>query len=127
MSGMKTILTAAIVAAFCTGPAQAEIDLPQVFAECAGRLSAEMERSWLMSSSDAADYETQRASFQTLLDAVVPQEDKRSVLIYRIEVKIAHASLLTTADFGVDPRRAERARKIAKQHVAACQRLLLGA
>lgn len=127
MRGMKTILTTAILAAFCTGAAQAEVDLPQVFAGCAGRLSAEMERSWLLSKPDATHYEAQRASFQTLLDAVVPHEDQRSILIYRIETKIAHASLLTTADFGVDAARAERARKIAQQHVAACEMLLLGA
>ncbi|MGA9252285.1 MAG: hypothetical protein WBV78_12980 [Roseobacter sp.] len=127
MSGIKRLLTTAIVAAFCTGPVQADVDLKQVFAGCAGRMSAEMERSWLLSTSDAERYETQRASFQTLLDAVVPQEEQRSVLIYRIETKIAHASLLATADFGVDPARAQRAQKIAQQHVASCERLLLGA
>lgn len=114
------------MAVFCTGSVQAEVDLPYIFAGCAGRLSAEMERSWLLSQADAAHYEEQRAAFQALLDAVVAQEEKRVVLIYRIETKIAHASLLTAADFGVDAARAERARRIARRHIAACERLLLG-
>lgn len=120
------MIATAAVAIFCAGSPKADVDLPQIFAGCIGRFSAEMERAWLMSQADADHFEAQRAAFQTLLEAVVAQEDRRGILTYRIETKMAHASLLTAADFGVDRARAERARRIAQMHVASCERMLLG-
>ena len=51
-------------------------------------------------------------AFTTLLEATQPPEDSRAMLSYRIEVKMAHASLLTRATFGTDAKSARRAERL---------------
>lgn len=80
-----------------------------------------------MARENASQLEAERATFLTLLEAVAVQDQVRWLMTYRIETKIAHAALLTSADFGTDMKRARRARHIARNHVNACRRMLLGA
>ena len=127
---MKTILGFAVIAVCAAGQAAAmdQSDrLERVFAGCAGRLSAEMEHAWLIDGDESDALQAQRSAFVAMLEASTPQGQERSVLAYRIDTKMAHASLLTLATFHEDEQRAETARLLAHQHVAQCRTLLLGA
>lgn len=118
---------AAGITTVLAGATYAQEALPETFAGCVGRMSAEMEHAWLMARDNADRIADERASFLALLDAVAPQEQKHSLLMYRIETKMAHAALLTTAHFSENMRYAERAKQVARRHLDACRHLLLGA
>ncbi len=106
-------------------PTLASPDLVQTFAGCAGRMSAQMEHAWLVNDPAAPDYEGQRLTFLTLLDATLAQGQERDALHHRIESKLAHASLLTIATFSDRPDRAKQARMRAKWHLMSCTEMLL--
>lgn len=127
MSRMRKILLAsgAVIALGAASPP--EDRLPETFAGCVGRMSAEMEHAWLLAQEDAAHIAAERASFLSLLEAVSDQDDGRRLLAYRIETKMAHAALLTSAHFAQDIERAERAKQTAQKHLKTCRHLLLGA
>ncbi len=109
------------------GTQSAALDpLIRTFAGCAGRFSAEMEHAWLMSDARAEEHEAYRASFVSLLDAAVGAGEGRSVLRSRVETKMAHAALLTLAEFSMDQDRSRTAQKTAVAHLSACKNLLLG-
>lgn len=127
MSVLKTLATAllASVTLGCAVHAQA---LPRsvearltLFAQCAGRFSAEVEHDWLL-GGDGAAAARDRAWMVGLIDALLPVSDipGRSVLAMRIEAKMAHAALLTRAEFSGNAR----ARRLAQRHVARCAALL---
>ena len=124
---MKRIILSSLVALMCGAPLAANPTLPHLFAGCAGRFSAELEHAWLTSRTEASRYEAQRQTFITLLEAVQPETDVRRLMSYRIENKMAQASLLTVANFSLNAQRAERARRLARQHLKTCEQLLLGA
>ena len=126
MGCLKTFIGCLAVVALTAGPLRAQDAPTRTFAECAGRFSAEMEHAWLTGDAAAAHFETQRATFVALLDASVPDTDRSRSLSYRIEAKVAHASLLSVATFGTKSTRAERARQLAVRHINRCQTLLLG-
>lgn len=98
--------------------------LVQRFAECAGRLSAQMEYSWLV-NLPPEQITTLRASMIALLDAVTPVDARRQVLAQRIAAKAAHWSLLTRATFNDDAQDAAWARARAEQSVSSCASLAL--
>ncbi|WP_299165204.1 hypothetical protein [uncultured Tateyamaria sp.] len=125
MSRKRTIAVQALVALSLSAPAMAMDDLASVFAGCTGRISAEMEHAWLMNSDRADDLEGLRLQFVTLLDAITPPEQARQVLHFRIEAKLAHAAMLTTATFGTDPRLVHMAQNQAALRVRDCRNLLL--
>jgi hypothetical protein len=131
MSRKKTFGRVGLVAFLIATGTAAQSDpqrtpLAQVFAECVGRYSAEREHAWLIGGSDARAMETQRMAFTSLLEATQSPQDSRAMLSYRIEVKMAHASLLTRATFGTDAESARHAERLARMHIASCQDLLLG-
>lgn len=103
----------------------AHTNLTQVFSACVGRFSAEREHAWLMRRADADSLDAQRLTFLSLLDATLAEDSAQQSLSYRIEVKVAHAHLLSVASFGHDARRAEQARTLAATYLSGCQRLLL--
>lgn len=84
-----------------------------------------MEHAWLLGSDEAETYQDQRLTFVSLLDATVAQDRKQRAMNYRIEAKLAHAALLSTASFSDDLSRATRARAAADQYLVSCKRLLL--
>ena len=126
---MKTFLCM-VGFAICAGGQAAALSqsdrLDRVFAGCAGRFSAEMEHAWLMGDSESDALQAQRSAFVSLLEAATPEGQERSILSYRIDTKLAHASLLTLATFTDDEQQAQTARSLAQQHLAQCRTLLLG-
>lgn len=106
-------------------------DQAQLFADCAGRLSASIEFQWLMRSGDGARELELRAGFDGLIAAILPDAlaaglDGPALLHRRIGAKFAQARLLHTAQFHGDRRRTTRARLLASRHRAACEALLPG-
>lgn len=123
---MKTILVAGALTILGLMPVSSrDVDF-QTFAGCAARYSAEMEHAWLMSDPIADELQDRRSQFLALLEATIPADRGRDVLSYRIETKLAHASLLTLATFNSDARRAHSARIVAEHHLSTCSALLLG-
>jgi hypothetical protein len=125
MSIVKTTWVMAILTLASPAPGQTHPGLTMVFAECIGRFSAETEHAWLMGDPEADFYATRRTTFLSLLQATAPESEARRALSYRIEVKMAHAQLLSLATFGTNKQRAERARYRAKHHIDTCLSLLL--
>ncbi len=109
----------------CAGVARANDDLVMVFAGCTGRISAEMEHAWLMNDPRADTLQSQRQRFVSILDAIMPSDRARALLSHRVETKLAHAAILTTARFGTNPRLSELAKQRAQIQIQACQTLLL--
>ena len=122
MSGLKTgILVVLLVSG---GPVVAKT-LPQVFAGCTGRYSAELEHAWLMRDAAAEVLELRRARFEDLLAAVTSKKLRRSLLDQRIRAKSAHAQILRVAQFSHDPDRARWARRRAEVELGYCESFLL--
>ncbi|MEO9574907.1 MAG: hypothetical protein ABJ360_17645 [Roseobacter sp.] len=125
MSSLRTLIASALIMIGLSGTARAYDDLVLVFAGCTGRMSAEMEFAWLMSDARSDALQDQRQRFVTLLDAVMPAERARETLNHRIEAKLAHSAMLTTAHFGADERLARLAKQRAEVGVQTCRTLLL--
>ena len=135
MGGLRTHILGALMA--LTLPLTGAAALPadpveqaRVFASCLGRFSAEMEHDWLM-GGDGEAARKERRLFESLLDAVLPDASRGGLggarlLHMRIEAKHAQARLLQAAQFQDDPRRAERAGRVALRHVSQCRALVLG-
>ncbi len=103
----------------------AQESLSRAFAECAGRYSAEREHAWLTGHSDIPYLEVRYAAFLSLLEATQHAATVGQHLSYRIDVKVAHATLLKRATFGRDLALAHRAKQLATHHVDKCDTLLL--
>ncbi|WP_299367811.1 hypothetical protein [uncultured Tateyamaria sp.] len=126
MSGFESTILRVLACLCLPCMAQASGDVATIFAKCTGRLSAELEHAWLMNDTRADALMAQRAQFVAVLDAVMPQDNARSILNTRIEAKLAHSAMLTTATFGNNPKLAKMARAHASLRVRDCQSLLLG-
>lgn len=124
MRGMRML---AIAFGLCASLAQAYPDTPTervyFFAQCTGRLSAELEHGWVLGQHDA-ELEAQRNLSADVLAALreASAHEPRDVLALRIETKLAHERLLNRATF----QRDERARRHAARLLAPCRALLLG-
>ncbi|MEP2889906.1 hypothetical protein [Tateyamaria sp.] len=125
MSRLRTLISSALIVVGLTGAAHANDDLVLVFAGCAGRMSAEMEHAWLVNDARADTWQTQRQRFVGILQAIMPRDRARETLSHRVEAKLAHSAILTTAKFGTDPRRSRLAKKQARIQVQSCQAMLL--
>ena len=113
-----------IILGLC-GPAVADDALLHLFAGCTGQISAEMEHAWLMNDERAPALAAQRLKFVSILDAIMPRDRARETLNHRINAKLAHSAILTTATFGTDPRLVRMAKKTALLRLTQCQNLLL--
>lgn len=126
---MKTMIAALCLASSPTAAAASAtdppLDLTDTMAICAGRMSAEMEFAWLLSDPAADQFETQRLRFVEILNALGPADNPRHKLSLRIDAKIAHSGLLTTAYFGTDAARATWAKRHATRQRMSCQNMLL--
>lgn len=125
MGSLKTRAIAALLCASSAAPSLAERDLVLTFAGCTGRISAEMEHAWLLSDPRADELQSQRARFVSILDAILPADRAREALSHRIEAKVAHAAILSDAQFGTDPRRSKLAKRRAQTDVQICKTMLL--
>ena len=100
-------------------------DLTQRFAQCVGRMSAEMEFAWLKGESgDQA--RLFRANLEAVLGAVAEPNSGKQILNWRIEAKHAHSSLLTRSMFNDDQRDAVHAARTAERYAQSCRSMLLG-
>ena len=114
---MKTYLCAALLG--LTAPASAALadmldDPIQVFASCAGRLSAQMEHQWLLSDPLAQHTEAARGAMLDILASITLPEQTGAALDLRINAKAAHAALLRQATFGQDHLAADRADQLTQ-------------
>lgn len=125
MSGLKTIVAAIVTVSTLAHPVQAARSLHHVFADCAGRFSAEVEHAWLIQNSQSDLLAYQREAFIALVEATGGDREGHSLNL-RIEAKAAQAALLSEARFGTDADRAEWARRRAAMEIATCRLLLLG-
>ena len=127
MGALRTVILAAVVSLSSGLPSLAAEERPvDIFAACAGRLSALMEFQWLFDNADADVTEAQRARVLELLEAAMEPGEERAVLALRISVKQAHSVLLSRATFNDDPADAAWAAEQAAHHESACRAFLLG-
>lgn len=125
MSRIKTHILAALMLCVPANLALAQDSLAHTFANCVGRLSAQMEFQWLMHDVKADETEALRATMIELLDLVRPDGAARDILHLRIEAKHAQATLLSRATFNADHGDAAWARRRANSEIGACATLLL--
>lgn len=104
-------------------------DQVRFFAQCAGRLSAQMEFQWLFDGAASERTKAARKSAIDILEAMIPPEiapDKgRQVLHWRIEAKQAQAVLLSQGTFQTDTRRARMAAALALRQINECRAALI--
>lgn len=130
MGSLKTLVLGVLVLSGLAGPALS-IDGTEpgahlkVFATCAGRMSAQMEHQWLF-ETHSEQTEARRDAVLDILAAMMPADAGRQVLNWRIDAKMAHASLLTRASFNADTAEARRASRMATQYISECFGLIPG-
>lgn len=125
MGGLKTLLAALVLAAPLAGPARADDGFLRQIASCAGRLSAQMEHQWLLSDPGADLTERRRDAFLDVLEAVRTPDRGTEILAWRIDAKMAQASLLRRGTFNGDAEDALWARRQADMILAGCGALIL--
>lgn len=106
--------------------ADTDTDLVQTFADCAGRLSAEIEHAWLVGGADRAFFEERRDATLGLLAAVTEEAQSARAMDLRVRAKHAHARLLLHARFHTDPHTARLSGRRAATRIRACMAMLLG-
>ncbi|MEL7398095.1 MAG: hypothetical protein AAFN44_17175 [Pseudomonadota bacterium] len=125
MSSVKNWIAVLIAAQSLPAIATEGLRLTETMAVCAGRMSAEMEFAWLRSDPEADRLEEQRRRFVEILEALGPATNAMEQLAMRIDAKMAHAGLLTTAQFGTDKARSAWAKRHAVLQRKTCQNMLL--
>jgi hypothetical protein len=125
MGVLKTFGSAFTLTCLTATAALSEQSLLDRVTECVGRLSAQMEHHWLLSDQPTTRIERNRAYLIEILDTMVTPDIETRILAARIDAKIAHASLLTQAAFGSDPRRARWAERRVQSAIAQCDDILL--
>ncbi|MEP3637930.1 MAG: hypothetical protein ABJN14_11785 [Paracoccaceae bacterium] len=101
-------------------------DTLSLFAQCAGRFSAEMEFAWLIGDQDSEIPKQLRSHFIDMIDAILAPGDGPNVLARRIEAKVAHTALLSRAQFSENPTEIRIAAQTAEHDVAFCRAMLTG-
>lgn len=116
MDGLRTII--ACLVGLTASPSAAD-DLLRMFADCAGRYSAETEHGWLVDPAGSAEAQWRRDQFVDLAGALGsgPQ-----VMGWRVAAKAAQRELLMQATFAAN----EVASRTALAAREACDRLLPG-
>ena len=119
-------LVAMLAAILAWSPAAAGAPPTGAFADCAGRLTAQLEHEWLLGLPDADLTERRRAAMASLVEASVAPGDGPRITARRVEARVAHRAILGRATFGTDPADRAWAARRAERAVAACAALLLG-
>lgn len=124
--GLRTFALLAVIAGSpCAAAPETSFDPVKAFAECAGRLSARLEHSWLMGGHDD-NAQFLRQGFVDLLDAIPHEVPGRTVLDWRIRAKQDQSRLLQIATFHLDESRRQQAQGRALTLSRSCSSLLLG-
>ena len=125
MGMRKHIAALALIAASLGAPAQGA-DTPDdplnFFANCTGRLSAELSHRWMLAETDTSEIEGIRAAFIDILATITPEGAGRDVLNLRIQARTAHSALLSRALFGRDDWASDR----AAGEIARCAAFVVG-
>ncbi|NDR56556.1 hypothetical protein [Aliiruegeria sabulilitoris] len=100
-------------------------EIVQVFASCAGRLTAQMQHQWLLSDPAADRTEAYRAAMIDLLDAALPTGSGRQALRFRSAARQAHAALLSRATFNENARDAAWAQRRVSAEITQCEALMI--
>lgn len=125
MRTKQTLAGVVMAISLWAGPGIAAEPLHHRFADCTGKLSAQLEHEWLMSDAAARDTEERLSQFQDLLHAATPTEQQRATLHRRIEAKLSHSAVLTRATFNTNANDAAWAVRRARASIAQCDTLLL--
>jgi hypothetical protein len=130
MSSLKTYLAGLLLGgalSALSSPAHAFSADEQLrfFAQCAGRLSAQMEYQWMFDGASSERTKAERQTVIDILETMIPEGRGREVLHWRIEAKLAQAVLLNQGTFGQDERQARMATKLALRHVNECRAVLI--
>ena len=113
------------LAVFFGSAASADNSLMRDFATCTGRLSAEVEHSWLVATAEADRNEAMYNNMASLLAAVTAPEDEVRARSMRIDAKVAHSRLLLQAAFGWDADQRAFAERRARDLLISCSALIL--
>jgi hypothetical protein len=116
MDGLRTLI--ACLVGVTASPAAAD-DLLRMFADCAGRYSAETEHGWLISPENSDVFQQRRDQFADLAGAL---GDGPHVMGWRVAAKAAQRDLLMQATFAGN----DKASRTALALREACDRLLPG-
>lgn len=136
MGVLKTIFGAALALISANTAVQALPHSPsarvQVFATCAGRLSALEEHQRMFDGPASEVTAKHKATFDDVIAALLPDAHKqgmprRQALIWQVEAKMSQAVLMQQATFGTDARRVQAAKQAAQARIDECSGLLLGA
>jgi len=97
----------------------------RMFANCAGRLTAQLEHQWLLQSENADQIERQRTEIVMILQSMVTRDRGRDVLSWRTEARAAQRALLNRASFAADKSDASWAADKAESYLLECTGFLL--
>jgi hypothetical protein len=104
----------------------------RTFAGCAGRMTALRDHLALFGGDGVDSAEDRRRAHLAVLDALVETAraegfDARQVLHWRIDARAAQSAVLSQAAFGTTDTARQRAGAASQEHIARCDRLILGA
>lgn len=102
----------------------------QVFATCAGRLSALIDHERTVVGTASKHIEAQQSTFQALLNAVMPDAldyglPESKAMDWLLHAKLAQSRLLMRADFYGDAFAKQKARDAADAFLQECDQFLL--
>ncbi|MFY9209983.1 MAG: hypothetical protein WAO69_02550 [Aestuariivita sp.] len=126
MVGKRTALHLCFLTLPLASPALATDSLHHSFANCVGRLAAQLEYEWLVSDERAAQTEQQLKQFRDLLEATTPPTQSDDTFGLRLNAKTAHSAILSRAAFNKNRSDAAWAKRRADAEIAQCRTLLLG-
>ena len=135
MSELKTYVIAALIGFCYASPVLALPYSPsqraELFANCAGRLSALEEHQRMFDGPASEVTRSAVRRFEALLEAVMPDAiaygmPGRQVWSWRVNAKHAQSLLLNKATFSQDGRLLERAQMASDQYISECENLVLG-
>ncbi len=92
----------------------------RAFANCAGRLTAQLEHQWLMQSEASDITQHQRSQIVDILHSIIPEDRGREVLSWRTDARAAQRALLNRAQFSKNPADAAWAATQAEVLLADC-------
>lgn len=130
MSGLKTftlsLCTLCCLASTALGLPNEPAERLKIFADCAGRFSALEEHQRLFDGPLSERTAQQIRYFDDIIAALLPDAalPGRKVLAWRIDAKMAQASLLQQATFGTTAPRKARADSLSSQYLQGCSGLL---
>ncbi len=120
------VLTLIIAILWLPTAAQAASDLHQQFAQCVGRLSAQIEHDTKVQAERIGETKSLLAAFQDLTEATALQTHWRDTIDMRVRAKLAHQAILNRTIESTKSSEARWAERRAAAEIARCRSFLLG-